>query len=157
MFVNRLAVAMVAIVFALGVNAPYASAATEDAFVCYGSFYAGSEGTVYPQNGSTVDGDTYTSVAHWSHVRAGHDSGCSSFESVGPNWMRASAAAYKDGGYCGGSGWKYNPSTATGHSALYFCSDPAGVQEFYTLSLVSFWSGSSYSNFGTIFSGYITD
>lgn len=30
MFVNRLAVAMVAIVFALGVNAPYASAATED-------------------------------------------------------------------------------------------------------------------------------
>jgi len=69
--------------------------------------------------------------------------------SVAAGFIGASVDGFRNGGYCGTSGYKYNSSRASRvTNSVIACSNPSGLQGYHTLVGGLMWGGNGYWFFG---------
>lgn len=102
-------------------------------------------------NGQTIDGCAEAVIADvvdfksfiYSYAPVG--AYCSSRQSVPAGYLGTWLTSWKNGQYCGVSETVYNSVTASGWGVGgYFCSNPAGVQGFYTRANSLYYAGPSW-------------
>lgn len=83
---------------------------------------------------------------HRAYAGRASSSACTSFVSSSPGYLGAQAWGYRSGMFCASTTFPVNGTTATtfaiGNNGL--CSNPAGLQNFYTCAQTRFYSGSGY-------------
>lgn len=63
-------------------------------------------------------------------------------------WLGALAPGYRDGYYCGQTGWHYSSSsTATFGVGGLLCSNPSGTQTFWTSAQYRYWFNDSTAQY----------
>lgn len=70
---------------------------------------------------------------------------------VPSGWIRVSVSGYRDGNYCGNSGYYSNSSSAWGYGIRWqACSNPSGTQQFYGISYGQLYNGTGgyYGTYG---------
>src|SRR5690606_35593870 len=73
-------------------------------------------------------------------------SSCTTRRTLNTGWLGVRLLAIRDGGICGTSAWYNTTSSGSriGHGGSY-CSNPAGIQEFWTYTDSRMWRQSSSS------------
>ena len=97
-----------------------------------GRIYRGSPNGTYNVCAQAWIYDTADNVAET--ISQDWNTGCwNDNDSQSSGWLGAKALGYRDGGYCGSTGWYYN-SVSTWKFAVgaYLCSNPSGTQVFKT-------------------------
>lgn len=110
-----------------------------------GRIWRGSPGNSYNVCAEAVIRDTADNVAYIIAQDLG--SGCWSDNNSRPSgWLGTKAIGLRDGGYCGTTGWYYNSSSTWMFGVgSHLCSNPGGVQEFYTKADTRAWNSSTTS------------
>jgi hypothetical protein len=73
-----------------------------------------------------------------------------------PNHFGAYNQGFRDGQYCGATGWFYNGNGSSSFTVgMSLCSNPAGIQSFSTVSWARGWNvpTGTYHTYGTVNSG----
>ena len=69
---------------------------------------------------------------------------CASNLTLPSGYLGARAQGYRDGQYCGQSSWSYSNVAAWGWQVwVWACSNPSGLQEFYTRANGKLWVNNS--------------
>jgi hypothetical protein len=69
--------------------------------------------------------------------------------SLEAGWIGNAVDAYRNGGFCGTSGWVYSTTrTDATKSQFLNCSNPRGTQSFHTVTGGKLWNGNGYTQFG---------
>lgn len=79
-------------------------------------------------------------------VKIGGSGNCSGTTNAVPaGWLGQNVKGYRDGAYCGQSGYRYTTSSAWLYSIQpALCANPAGVQSFWSSVIGVLWGGSGY-------------
>lgn len=95
------------------------------------------DGCLQGQIVDTADNRSYTESLTYTY-------GCSgSYSSVPSGYLGANAYGYRDGTFCGSTGWYYSAvSTSLFGVGSHLCSNPAGVQTFFTNAYARHWDES---------------
>jgi len=68
-------------------------------------------------------------------------------------WIGIRLTGYRDGVQCGATGWLYTTSISDlKYYSTNLCSNPSGVQEFYTRVDGRVYNGDSYSQVPSVYS-----
>lgn len=130
--------ALLAVAFLLGVAGPAAASATSG--YIYKLTTGPYSGGTYARNCIKADiNDVADNVGNHKTVTT---TSCSSSAYVLPaGYISARAAGYRDGAYCGSTGYAYNsgPTSAIGVGS-HLCSNPSGTQIFRTVADGQTWT-----------------
>lgn len=78
----------------------------------------------------------------WSRYYNGGNNCSGGAQTVGTSVLGISVDGYRDGAYCGSSGWYYNSQSAWGWQLwITLCANPAGVQAFTTAAYCKGYQG----------------
>jgi len=119
-------------------------------FLASAAYAAASSGNTYKATAFSPGSSSYTRICieaevdtvpgNYSTTRAYYNYPCSSSRTMSTGYLGTKAWGYRDGSYCGSSGYYYNSSSATGYGiGMVLCSDPAGTQAFHTTALGRIW------------------
>lgn len=71
---------------------------------------------------------------------------CSYIKNLPAGYLGSEVGGWRDGSFCGVSGVYYSTSTTSGWQLwATMCSDPSGLQEFWTTGWAYGWNGSDYN------------
>jgi len=101
------------------------------------------------RSGIVTTARNYAQVLAYVNGGGAHD--CVGTANTLPSgWIGTRAGGYRDGVWCGVSGWHYSSQAATNWQLwVTMCSNPSGIQEFKTRGDITIYTGSGYvSNTG---------
>lgn len=135
--IGSVAVALLFVVTMAGIALGTASSST----ISVGSVYGGGKGVCSESVIADVaDNKAYTSTYSTSY--------CAYALSSSSGHLGANALGYRDGAYCGSTGFLYNGSATWKFGVgSTLCSNPSGYQTFKTKADSRVWDGASYKDF----------
>lgn len=101
------------------------------------------------RSGIVTTARNYAQVLAYVNGGGAHDC-AGTVNSLPSGWIGTRAGGYRDGGWCGVSGWHYSSQAASNWQLwITMCSNPSGIQEFKTRGDITIYTGSGYvSNTG---------